>query len=1402
VLLQSRNIPIIGLLVLSITTIVLVIVLYWNPNLCEVVLHTGPLPAFPLFVLGVIMLACVALAQWWAVSNLWKVNSTPLSEVERLHPRLPGSLEVLITLLLSIVLLTLFIQLSNAVPGDLFDLSSSTTQTNDSRKIVMADFDLDGDLDYVVGNDNSASDFYLNSGTGAFVRHSTIATSEPIVGMHAADMDGDGDMDIVFAFEDSIKVAYNRYANSSSGFSIVICAPTCPVGGVPYASIALGDIDNDGDVDAVIGRNYADWSHVLLNTGTGNLVPARSTFSEASAVALGEFTNDHSIDLALIDLTGNLKVYRNSGTGSFTAISSKSPGNLLPVLALGDIDNDGTVDIVSANSSQRLYINTTTASGGLRTKPVIVTTMAAIKSVALGDINNDGHLDIVVAGNSSGGMNGGVVYFLNDGAGDFVTEYTTTESDDNTEDIALGEIDGDGDLDYVRANKGTVANRHYLNKRALTSANALPTTPTNNFSNTSVYPPTATGAAIVSNSGTGAIAWSSTSNAGKSDDAYAVTAGLSVTQQTEYLRATGFKFRVATGATVQGIEVYIERKASGNDAIKDAAVQLVKAGTVQTTNKANTSSFWSLSDTTEVYGGPADLWGGTFNNNDVNFGNFGVALSAKNFSGSSVVPSVDSITIKVYTNQTTIILSWGSGSDAESATKVLQYQPRMGTGSASNNYISGKVASPFYSSRMMGNGQSRRYVLHDVPCNDTYYWSVYTLDNGLRASSFSTENTFAVDLDCTVSGGSGGGSGGSGGEEETGGGWGWGVINQGNKQNNNDIIIPDDPTDIPSGYGAASLYSFFDTKKNGNRESGGERGRGIGNMKVTISGHTYRGKSINKNVTLPLSGELRLLLTPSDEKGYTFTLEKNTILTRYKLASKERVAVVEADTETIVNFGFRLTNLQGYKPCLKIVPGTSVASGGESDLTNLYAQLYDIYGEKISASIQGPLVTRSEFYRLFSRLLCVTPAKDLTELKALKVPEFTDLQREPLTPNAQVLYALAAKGVTVTRPGTNTTDYSNFITRADAIQAIYESMNLGKDVSFTSKARPVDLKDDDSIANAYGVLDSLGVIPLQYRTILCQACGMTPDEVLELVMKAALVSGHIDLTKAQSSEHSASIQSVPTFLTLVPKYLPLKSYLQIDENRYNQFTFLDVLPGHPFYESLQTLMQYWIPNSQGERLYLHPGTNRLTEFGIPKGQALANLSEPVSAIKVERALQIALGWPWAARSEGDQKKVIVAGTANQFSNANIFGLSPSILLLYRIAIRAETPVTLYNFSLFTFAPELQRLSARSPWHPFSLYESAQLFASAFLVSAANQGAITPQEAGNLAADAHKKILEYLAGQAGISPLQARNTMTTTGDLYKFLIVLTEAKFETSSAELKEVSLSDAEAWFARLFASY
>gem|GEM_PF-3460887 len=224
------------------------------------------------------------------------------------------------------------------------------------------------------------------------------------------------------------------------------------MGAVALSNPALGDVDGDGDLDLVTPLRTQDRLRVNLNTGNGTYGPNLDvlTANNPSAVALGDVDGDGDLDALVTvggsSIDGSLMIFYNNGTGGFSTSTTVLVNENLQELALGDVDGDGDLDVVTANSSNTpsmsLLLNNGSGIFTLSANGVAVGN--ALNDIALGDVDNDGDLDMVAVSYSQGQL----FVRLNDGSGIF-SGTGGINCPSNPFNLTLGDIDGDGDLDVA-----------------------------------------------------------------------------------------------------------------------------------------------------------------------------------------------------------------------------------------------------------------------------------------------------------------------------------------------------------------------------------------------------------------------------------------------------------------------------------------------------------------------------------------------------------------------------------------------------------------------------------------------------------------------------------------------------------------------------------------------------------------------------------------------------------------------------------------------------------------------------------------------------------------------------------------------------------------------------------------
>ena len=224
--------------------------------------------------------------------------------------------------------------------------------------------------------------------------------------------------------------------------------------------VDLGDLDNDGDLDAFItvrnGGNQVWW-----NDGEGHFSNSgQSLGSDANVyAALGDLDDDGDLDAVVAALT-YVVIWENDGTGQFSESQRFEVDSAIDV-GVGDLDRDGFVDVFVAQNSAGDLILLNDGSGGLVDSGQILGDSQS-KGVTLMDLDNRRGLEAVVATANDGQGAGNFVWYRRN-SGQFNERRPFGDSE--TQHVALGDLDGDGYPDAFSANSvgGHEPNRVWIN---------------------------------------------------------------------------------------------------------------------------------------------------------------------------------------------------------------------------------------------------------------------------------------------------------------------------------------------------------------------------------------------------------------------------------------------------------------------------------------------------------------------------------------------------------------------------------------------------------------------------------------------------------------------------------------------------------------------------------------------------------------------------------------------------------------------------------------------------------------------------------------------------------------------------------------------------------------------------
>ena len=317
---------------------------------------------------------------------------------------------------------------------------------DDPRGVYAADVDGDGDIDILsAAGGGGQSEFgeiawYENVGNKNFTHHTILKGLFGGEGVYAADIDGDGDMDVLSASVFDNRIAWYENVGNKNFITHDIRSyqdyPNCPLGA---RGVYAADVDDDGDMDVLSASTDDDKISWYENDGDQNFTERIITTNAdyAWSVYAADVDNDGDMDV-LSASNGDDKVawYQNDGKQNFTEHIITTNADCANSVYATDVDGDGDIDVLSASfhdSKIAWYEN----NGNEIFTPHTITEGEIIAfSVYAADIDGDGDIDVV---------SNGVEWYENGGNENF----TTYPIGDGGRTVYAADVDGDGDMDVL-----------------------------------------------------------------------------------------------------------------------------------------------------------------------------------------------------------------------------------------------------------------------------------------------------------------------------------------------------------------------------------------------------------------------------------------------------------------------------------------------------------------------------------------------------------------------------------------------------------------------------------------------------------------------------------------------------------------------------------------------------------------------------------------------------------------------------------------------------------------------------------------------------------------------------------------------------------------------------------------
>ncbi len=275
-----------------------------------------------------------------------------------------------------------------------------------------ADLDNDGDQDAVLFSLNGRTLLFENIGDDRF-RNITIESGIDVVGristMSFVDWDFDGDLDLILGNEiGSLKFirnkGYLRFEDVSSSIAVT--------DSFPYYLPALADVDQDGDADLFLYSVFGplhyfenaglDAQHlpIFIERSARSPQMTRNPYFFTQSLSFADYDNDGDLDVLLVNRQHSLKLFENTGRLTFREVTLPKGLNRVFLsygASWGDLDCDGDLDFVLGTLGKN-YIFWNTGNTFVIDSTILVgNNLTYTTGTIVEDLDRDGDLDILFA---------------------------------------------------------------------------------------------------------------------------------------------------------------------------------------------------------------------------------------------------------------------------------------------------------------------------------------------------------------------------------------------------------------------------------------------------------------------------------------------------------------------------------------------------------------------------------------------------------------------------------------------------------------------------------------------------------------------------------------------------------------------------------------------------------------------------------------------------------------------------------------------------------------------------------------------------------------------------------------------------------------------------------------------
>jgi autotransporter-associated beta strand protein len=362
-----------------------------------------------------------------------------------------------------------------------FVFSGTVATANSPTSVIAADLNGDGLVDLAVANmasslSQSTVTVLMGKGDGTFeAPRNYLVGGYGATGFALADINGDGVPDLVLV---------NQFSNNLSillgnGDGTFKTAQTFPTSAQP-TSLAVADVNGDGKPDVLIGYGAYPGGRqitILPNTSTGGTIsfgtPITLTLStRETRFTTADVNGDGKPDLILLYGSYNsVGVMLGNGNGTFQTAQVFPVGKYPTSVAVADLNGDGKAELVTSNyNDNSVSILFGNGNGTFQAAQNLFAGPNPSR-VAVVDVNDIGFPSLVVTNEKANTVS----ILFGPGNGTFEAPSSVSVGGSYPVALAVADLNGDGQPDLVTANSRSG------NISVLLNNSATPFQPIQNF---------------------------------------------------------------------------------------------------------------------------------------------------------------------------------------------------------------------------------------------------------------------------------------------------------------------------------------------------------------------------------------------------------------------------------------------------------------------------------------------------------------------------------------------------------------------------------------------------------------------------------------------------------------------------------------------------------------------------------------------------------------------------------------------------------------------------------------------------------------------------------------------------------------------------------------------------------